>query len=294
MKAVNPDGQTSNTVGFQAVVAAAAPSISSVTPNPITADPGNAYQTLTINGANFVNKPTIILTWTGQSGYTVAALRVTFVSSTQLTISITLGATADNWTVKAVNPDGQTSNTVGFQAVVAAAAPSISSVTPNPITADPGNAYQTLTINGANFVNKPTIILTWTGQSGYTLAASQVTFVSSARLTMSIKLGATADNWTVKAVNPDGQTSNTVGFQAVVGAAAPSISNVTPNPITADPGDAYQTLTINGANFVNKPTIILTWTGQPGYTLATSQVTYVSSVDRRCRSNSARRRTTGR
>ena len=92
MKAVNPDGQTSNTVGFQAVVAAAAPSISSVTPNPITADPGNAYQTLTINGANFVNKPTIILTWTGQSGYTVAASQVTFVSSTQLTISITLGA----------------------------------------------------------------------------------------------------------------------------------------------------------------------------------------------------------
>ena len=165
-----------------------------MTPNPITADPANGYQTLTINGANFVNKPTLVLTWTGQSGYTLPASQVTYVSSSQLTMSIKLGAAADNWTVRAVNPDSQPSSAVGFQVLAPAPAPTISNVTPNPITADPANGYQTLTINGANFVNKPTLVLTWTGQPGYTLPASQVTYVSGSQLTMSIKLGAAADN----------------------------------------------------------------------------------------------------
>ena len=196
------------------LVTANPPSISSVSPNPITADAANGYQTLTINGANFVSKPTIVLTWTGQPGYTLAASQVTFVSSSQLTISIKLGAAADSWTVKAVNPDGKSSSAVGFQVLAPSLpAPSISSVSPNPITADAANGYQTLTINGANFVSKPTIVLTWTGQPGYTLAASQVTFVSSSQLTISIKLGAAADSWTVKATNPDGQQSTPFTFR---------------------------------------------------------------------------------
>lgn len=257
--------------------ASPAPSISSVTPNPITADPANGYQTLTINGANFVNKPTLILTWTGQSGYTLPASQVTFVSSSQLTMSIRLGAAADNWTVRTVNPDSQTSSAVGFQVLAPTTAPSISSVSPNPITADAANGYQTLTVNGANFVNKPALVLTWTGQVGYPLPASRVTYVSSSQLTMSIHLGAAADNWTVRAVNSDSQTSSAVGFQVLAPTGVPpSISSVTPNPVTGSA--SQQTITINGANFVNKPTLTLTWTGQPGYTVPASKVTFVSST----------------
>src|SRR5207244_2128688 len=126
------------------------------------------------------------------------------------------GATADNWTVKTINPDGQASSAVPFQVVVAAPAPTLSTVTPNPITADPANGYQTLTLSGSNFVNKPTLILTWTGQPGYTLPASQVAFLSSTQLTMSIHLGATADNCTVLPVALPGQASSAVPFQVVV------------------------------------------------------------------------------
>ena len=99
-----------------------------------------------------------------------------------------------------------------LQLITSTPAPSISNVSPNPITADAGNAYQTLTINGANFVNKPTIILTWTGQSGYTLPASQVTYYGNSQLTISIKLGAAADSWTVQVINPDGKSSSPAGF----------------------------------------------------------------------------------
>ena len=96
------------------------PTISNVSPNPVT---GSASpQTITIYGTSFVNKPTLTLTWTGQPGYTVPTAQVTYVSSTQLQMAITTTTTADNWTVKVTNPDGQVSNIAGF-AVVAPTPP---------------------------------------------------------------------------------------------------------------------------------------------------------------------------
>ncbi len=97
---------------------AAAPSISIVRPNPVVGS--NSRQTITINGANFVNKPGVTLTWTAPplpptGGYTVPDAQVNFVSSTELQISITTTATADTWTVKVTNPDGQHSNVASFQ-----------------------------------------------------------------------------------------------------------------------------------------------------------------------------------
>ncbi len=252
-----------------------APSISSVSPNPVA---GSAsQQTINVNGVNFVNKPTLTLTWTGQPGYTVPSAQVTYVNSTLVQMAITTTTTPDNWTVRVTNPDGQSSSQSSFTVITPTAAPSITSVSPDPITADAANAYQTLTINGANFVNKPTLVLTWTGQSGYTLPASQVNYVNSAQVTISIRLGASADNWTVKAINPDTQQSNVRSFQVLAPAtAAPSISSVAPNPVTGSA--SQQIITINGANFVNKPALTLTWTGQPGYTVPASQVTFVNGT----------------
>ena len=100
---------------YLAIVTAPPPTISSITPNPVT---GSASpQTITIYGTGFVNKPTLTLTWTGQSGYTVPTAQVTYVSSTQLQMAITTTTTADNWTVKVTNPNGQVSNIAGFAVV---------------------------------------------------------------------------------------------------------------------------------------------------------------------------------
>jgi surface antigen len=442
VKATNPDGQSSSAVGFVVnAPVAPAPSISSVSPNPITADAANGYQTLTINGANFVNNPTLVLTWTGQSGYTLPASRVTYVSSSQLTMSIHLGAAADNWTVKATNPDNQSSSAFGFQVLAPnssgcsfsdtypypaaniynpnnpsdpstidpwnfynrectsyiawklnqaagttttpyfffnsmqgghwgdagnwsanatalgytvnatpavgaiaqwnagepgggteghvafvvevnsdgtvavseynyhldhnfdvrcsvtpprflhihdasiAPPPSLSSVVPNPITADANDNPQTLSINGANFVSKPTVVVTWTKPSpgSATLGSSEVSFISSSQLTMTIQLDKIADNWTVKVTNPDGQSSGAIGFVVNTPVApAPSISSVSPNPVTGS--NSHQTITIYGANFVNSPTLTLTWTVPPvppsgGYIVPSGEVTFVSSTE---------------
>ena len=75
---------------------------------------------------------------------------------------------------------------------------------------------------------KPAITLTWTGESGYALPASQVTYVSSSQLTISIRLGAAADTWTVKVTNPDGQPSTPFTFT-----------------VTYTPPDKWQTITFN-------------------------------------------------
>ncbi|MEQ1936398.1 MAG: SH3 domain-containing protein, partial [Fimbriimonadaceae bacterium] len=141
--------------------------------------------------------------------------------------------------------------------VTVAPAPSISSISPNPITADAANGYQTVTINGSNFVSKPTVAVTWTG-GGTTVSSSQVTFVSSTRLTISIKLGNMADNWTVKATNPDGKASSAVGFQVITSNPAPSISSVTPSPVSGS--SSRQTISILGSNFNPYCIITLTWT----------------------------------
>ncbi|MBI2926384.1 MAG: peptidoglycan DD-metalloendopeptidase family protein [Verrucomicrobia bacterium] len=154
-------------------------------------------------------------------------------------------------------------------------APTISSVSPNPVTGSAGQ--QTITVRGANFVNKPTLTLTWPGQSGYTVPSGQVTLVTSRELRMSIT-ATTPGTWTVKVTNPDEQSSAPFPF-TVEKPPAPSISRVSPSPVTAF--NTRQTITIYGAHFVNKPTLTLTWTGQPNYTVPDARVTFVNSSELR-------------
>ena len=284
VRVTNPNGQASNTFGFQVVAPAVAPVITSVSPNPVTGS--NSAQTVTINGTGFVSKPTVFVTWTGNSA-TIAATGVTFLSSTQLQMSIVTQTNADNWTVTVTNPNGKASNTFGFQVVAPAVAPVITSVSPNPVTGS--NSAQTVTINGTGFVNKPTVFVTWTGNSA-TIAATGVTFLSSTQLQMSIVTQTNADNWTVRVTNPNGQASNTFGFQVVAPVVAPVITGVSPNPVTGS--NSAQTVTINGTGFVNKPTVFVTWTGNSA-TIAATGVTFLSSTSYRCRSSPRPMRTTG-
>ncbi|HZZ44612.1 MAG TPA: glycoside hydrolase domain-containing protein [Tepidisphaeraceae bacterium] len=127
------------------------------------------------------------------------------------------------WAMTSFNgsTEGAQSSYLYFQTPAASLpAPTINlnGLTPNPITADPSDNYQTLTINGTGFINEPSVILTWTGQSDYIVPVAHVTFVSSMQLQISIKLGAAADDmWTARVVNPDGQTSSAVGFTVAAG-----------------------------------------------------------------------------
>lgn len=117
--------------------------------------------------------------------------------------------------------------TVTQAGAAASPKPSITSVNPNPITADANNNYQSVTINGSNFVQPPTIKLTWTGQTNYTLPTTQITSVTSNQIVISIKLGNVADSWMVEVINPDGQTTGQSPFTVVT---STSCSSCNGNP----------------------------------------------------------------
>jgi hypothetical protein len=71
---------------------------------------------VTITGANFVNKPTVISTWGVGGGGTspVDPARVTFVSSTQLTVMVNVVVAPDTGSFRVVNGDNKTSNAFRF------------------------------------------------------------------------------------------------------------------------------------------------------------------------------------
>jgi PKD repeat protein len=354
------DGPKSSGVNVTVNGSTSTPTISGVNPNPLTGS--TSQQTVTINGTNFVNKPTVFVTWKGGSS-TLSSGQVTFVSSTQLQMSINVQNDPDNWTVRVTNPSGTQSNTFGFTVVAptplitnlstnpsppttsgaftftisgsnffptgalirvtgpgctpctipnnvlttkttttlsgpatlmtagtysfvvqngflaqsgadgpkssgvnitvngSTSTPTITGVNPNPVTGS--TSSQPLTINGTNFVNKPTVTVTWSTGSKV-LTSSEVTFVSSTQLQMSINVQNDPDNWTVRVTNPSGTQSNTFGFTVV--APTPLITNLSTNPSPPTTSGAF-TFTISGSNFF--PTGALIRVTGPGCTPCT-------------------------
>lgn len=140
------------------------PSVTGLSPSSAMA--GAATQTLTVNGTNFVSTSTV--------AYNGAAHTATFVSSTQLTISLSASdqASAGTYPVAVTNPSpgGGTSNAVDF--VVNNPAPTISAISPDVIAA--GATDTTVTVSGTNFLPTSTASL-----NGVLLATS---FISSTEL----------------------------------------------------------------------------------------------------------------
>lgn len=220
--------------------------ISSLSPNPMTASTSN--QTLTINGSGFVSGAAVHYSF----GTTYGTMQVTSTTSTQIQAIINTGATAQNWTIQVVNPSGASSNSATLTVTAPSATPSISSVTPNPMTGSA--AAQTLTISGSGFVSGDKVQATSPAGAVQQLTLSSVT---STQIQASIVTGATAGAWSITVLNANGVSSNaaTLNVTAPV-VAGLSIASVTPNPMTAENG--YQVMTITGAGFVNGDSVTAT------------------------------------
>ena len=204
-------------------------SITSLSPNPMTASP--TAQTLTINGTAFQSGASVKV---GTTAFTGSAVK--FVSATQLTVSVTEAA-AGTFPVVVTNPNALASNPVSLT-VNAPAAAGITSLSPNPMTASA--TAQTLTINGTAFQAGASVKVGATAFTG-----SAVNFVSATSLTVSVT-EATAGTFPVVVTNPNAAASNSVSL-TVSAQAAPGITSLNPNPMTASV--TAQTLTINGTAF---------------------------------------------
>ena len=216
------------------------PAVASLSPTSATV--GAAAQTLTISGTGFVSSSAVT--------YNGVAHTATFVSTTQLTISLSVSdqATAGTYAVVVTNPSpgGGASNSSSF--TVDNPVPVIVGLSPSTVAA--GAVAQTLAINGTNFLSNSAV--TFNG------VAHAATFVSSTKLTISLSVSdqATAGNYAVVVTNPapGGGASNSFSFTA--DNPAPAISGLSPSLVIA--GAPAQTLTITGTNFVPIPRLPLT------------------------------------
>jgi hypothetical protein len=116
---------------------------------------------------------------------------------------------AGTWTVIVTNPSGQTSTAFSFTVSAAVVAPSVSSVSPNPV---PGsNSGQSLTITGSNFVSGAT--LTYHDPQGNSYPGHASNFVTSGQLVdPAFNDASDAGTWTVIVANPSGHTSAAFNF----------------------------------------------------------------------------------
>jgi hypothetical protein len=244
--------------------ATVAPTISSIDPNPVTGS--NTRQLFTIYGKDFVNKPTVTLTWTGQPNYTVPAAQVTYLSSTQLQMSVTTTTTPDNWTVRVTNPDGKFSNIASFAVV----APTSTTAQPTAFTLSTGSPYCT--------GGTPAVQVSWTGSSGVTtydvyrngnlyspgVPSYTTTFSNTANL-----LAGQSYSYYVVAKNASGSTqSNTVTVTIpsnVCQTTAPTTYSMTPAAASVNENAGTVTFTVTRSGGLPSESVYVSTTATEGF-----------------------------
>ncbi len=139
-----------------------------------------------------------------------------------------------------------------------APAPTVAGINPN---SGVNNAGVSITsISGNNFVSGATVKLTRAGQSDITgsgFSVSNATTITGGSFPIT---GAQAGTWSVVVTNPDAQVGTcTSCFTVSVPAAAPSVSNASPNSLSQ--GASSQNITLTGSNFVSGASVAFSGTG---------------------------------
>lgn len=225
-----------------------APTISSLSPNTATANPGASPFSVTVRGTNFLQGSQV--KWNGANRATTWLGSTTELQATILGSDI---ATAGTASVTVVNPSSAsgTSNVASF--AITNPAPSLTSLAP--ISALVNGSGFTLTVTGENFVGGAK--LRWNG------ADLATNFDSTTQLSATIDASrlTTAGFYTIKAVNPapgGGESESSLIF-TVFNPSTQSISSLNPPAKTA--GNPGFTLTVNGTGFVSNSVVY--WNGTP-------------------------------
>jgi hypothetical protein len=237
--------------------AATAPSIVSLSPNPMTGSASS--QSLTINGAGFVAGTGLKVT-VGATSYLPSQ-----VSGAQLVVNVNVGTAAQTLAVQVTNPNGLASNTVNLTVNAPVVPPAITTLGPSPMTGS--DSGQLLTINGSGFLPGLKLLIGAT-----TILASQLSTLTATELQVNVITGLTAHTYAVQVVNSNGGTSNSVNFQ-VTAPPVPAITSLGPNPLTGS--TLTQTLTVTGTNFQSGAGLKVT-VGSASY--SGSSVTFVSTT----------------
>lgn len=149
----NPDGQISSQINL--VVNAPAsnrpPTLSGITPNPITKS--NTPAQFSLTKADFAPGAKVKVAY-ATTGYAFVNTRTspTFVNSNRLTVPITTTTTPDTWKVRVQNPDNQLSGEVDLVVNPPSSEPepTLSAISPSSVTGSLKS--QSFLLSGSNFV----------------------------------------------------------------------------------------------------------------------------------------------
>lgn len=169
---------------------------------------------------------TATLSWSAVSGATYYNFGIRDMTTNLLVVdtisaSTSFSATLSSgkqyrWNVAACNSAGCSSYTTHlyFQTPSSNAitAPSISSVSPNPVTGS--NSQQYFAINGSNFVSGANIILRDL-TAGQTFTNRVASSFSNILIMLTPTFTTAAHSWSVEVINPDGQSSGQYYFQVI-------------------------------------------------------------------------------
>jgi len=257
-----------------AQVAAAQPSITSITPSSVVA--GSIPFTLTVTGEGFLppsfafagppfSSPRSQVLWNG-------SLRTTFFSSsTELQALITADDVALPGTaaVVVINPGLETSNTAIFTITTGSPVPAINFISPATVTA--GGVAFSLTVNGSGFVSGS--VVRWNGSDRAT------TFVSASRLQASITDADIANTGTAEisvfTPLPGGGGSGVLTFSII--ANGPPKLDVQPPALLLQVGSGSPTPATQTMRVGNSGGGFLSWTAQVSTTRGANWLTISES-----------------
>lgn len=262
----NPTGQSGTNASLFSVVAAPAPTVSSVTPTQMVQGTSAA---MALKGTGFF--PGVIVT-AEPANAGLAINSVTFVNSSNLTVNVTVAnnATTGAQGFRATNLDGQFGANANLFTIVtpSSAAPTINNVSP-------GSAVQgetaSVTISGTGFQTGATVAFS-PSNPGLTMNNLQVVDSNTITLSVTLAVNAATGALNVTVTNPDTQSATANGAFTVL--VLPALSITAVNPQTANRGVTTQ-FTITGTGFRPDSTVSLPNGGSQVTLVGT---TYVNST----------------
>src|SRR6266513_2948065 len=244
--AKNPTGSPSNAVTF--TINNPVPTITSLNPS---SSPGCGQFTLTVNGTNFVSTSTV--------KWNATTLATTFVSSTQLTATVTAALVASPGTasVTVVNPPpgGGTSNAQTFTI----------NVSPAPVITSPLTATGTV---GTAFSYQITAT-NCPASYNATPLPPVLSVNTSTGLISGTPTTAGVYSVTISATNAGG--TGTATLVITINNPVPTTTSISPNCVM--PGSACFTLTVTGTNFVSGSVVMFGGTSLTPTSSSSTQLT---------------------
>lgn len=226
----NPDTQSGTLLNGFTYTAAAAPTVTAVSPSSGTTGGGTP---VTIIGTGFVSGATVKFGGT-------AATSVSVTNATTVT-AVTPARSAGVVAVAVTNPDTQTGTLASAYTYVATAKPAVTAVSPatGPITGG-----TSITITGTNFLAGAAVEVGGT-------AATAVTVLSSTSITATTPARSTTGPVAVKVTNTDAQ-SGTLASPAFTYVGPPKVTDVAPSSGSIGGGT---TVKITGSGFLTGATV---------------------------------------